>query len=90
MAAFDRIDHSARGRDGGQDGERGYLGLRSGQRLKGKGAQEIPAGERLIVKTPGGAGIGDPTERSTDAVAADLLGGLITEEQAQSVYGQSR
>lgn len=90
MAAFDRIDHPARGRDGGQDGERGYLGLRSGQRLKGKGAQEIPAGERLIVKTPGGAGIGDPTERSTDAVAADLLGGLITEEQAQSVYGQSR
>lgn len=86
MAAFDRIDHPARGRDGGHDGEKGYLGLSSGRRLRGKGTQEIPTGERLIVKTPGGAGIGDPRERSTEAVAADLLGELISEKQAETVY----
>ena len=86
MAAFDRIDNPARGREGGHDGERGYLGLSSGRRLKGKGAQEIPPGERLIVKTPGGAGIGDPKERSAEAVDTDLLDELISQQQADSVY----
>ena len=90
MAAFDRIDNPARGCAGGQDGKRGYLGLASGQRLNGKGVQEIPAGERLIVKTPGGAGMGDPLERSEDALESDLLSGLVTEEQASSVYGRSQ
>ena len=89
MAAFDRIDHPARGREGGHDGEKGYLGLSSGQTLRGKGAQEIPSGERLIVKTPGGAGIGDPRERSADAVEADLLGELISKTQAETVYRRS-
>ena len=86
MAAFDRIDNPARGREGGHDGNCGYLGLSSGRRLKGKGTQEIPPGERLVVKTPGGAGIGDPRERSQEAVEADLLGGLITVQQAETVY----
>ena len=90
MAAFDRIENPARGREGGHDGERGYLGLNSGQRLNGKGAQEIPAGERLIVKTPGGAGIGKPHERSPEAVEADLLGELISGKQAETVYRRSR
>jgi len=62
LAAFDRIDHPARGRAGGGDGEPGAVFLASGPRLQGKGTQRIPAGERLVVHTPGGGGFGAAEE----------------------------
>ena len=66
LAAFDRIDHPPRGRDGGGDGAAGTLELkRSGRRLAGKGTQQIPAGEILHIRTPGGGGLGDPAKRRT-------------------------
>ncbi|HWK45469.1 MAG TPA: hydantoinase B/oxoprolinase family protein [Stellaceae bacterium] len=77
LAAFDRIDHPPRGRDGGADGAAGVLMLKSGRKLKGKGFQEIPAGERLIVMTPGGAGLGDPARRDPAAIEADRRAGLV-------------
>ena len=72
LAAFDRIDHPPRGRDGGENGAAGYIGLKSGRKLKGKGFQEIPPGDRLVVLTPGGAGIGDPGERDPALIARDV------------------
>lgn len=78
LAAFDRIDHPARGRDGGKDGAAGYIGLKSGKKLKGKGFQEIPAGERLVVLTPGGAGIGDPAERDPTRISREIAEELVT------------
>ena len=78
LAAFDRIDHPARGRDGGENGASGVLQLKSGQKLKGKGFQTIPAGERLVLMTPGGGGVGAPSERAGEASARDLRDGLVT------------
>src|SRR5262249_33166478 len=72
LAAFDRIDHPPRGRDGGENGAAGYIGLKSGRKTKGKGFQEIPPGDRLVVLTPGGAGIGDPGERDPALIARDV------------------
>jgi N-methylhydantoinase B len=86
LAAYDRIDHPPRGRDGGRDGAAGYVGLKSGKRLKGKGFQEIPPGDRLIVMTPGGAGIGDPKGRDMTLIEADLAEGLVSTEAARAVY----
>lgn len=63
LASFDRIHFPPRGRDGGGDGAPGFIGLKSGAKLKGKGAQQIARGERLIVMTPGGGGSGDPAAR---------------------------
>lgn len=77
LAAFDRIEHPPRGRDGGKDGAAGYVGLKSGRKLKGKGFQEIPPGDRLVVLTPGGAGIGDPAERDPALVARDIADELV-------------
>ena len=74
LAAFDRIDHPARGRDGGRDGAAGYVGLKSGQKFRGKGFQQVPPGDRLVVLTPGGGGIGAPDERAAERVARDLVG----------------
>lgn len=87
LAAFDRIDHPPRGRDGGRDGQAGQVSLKSGKRLKGKGFQTVPAGDRLMVLTPGGAGIGAPIERPADALRADVENGLISGESAATLYG---
>ncbi len=88
QAAFDRVLYPARGRDGGHDGERGSLLLRSaGTKLKGKGAQEVPAGERLVVHTPGGAGLGKPTERDKALIERDLRDELVSPAQIASDYG---
>ena len=89
LAAFDRIQYPPRGRDGGADGAAGYVGLGSGQVLRGKGLQVIPPGERLVVLTPGGGGLGDPAARDPGMVAADLGNGLISPETAARHHGMA-
>ena len=44
LAAFDRIDHPPRGRDGGHNGAAGYVGLKSGQEDARQGLSGNPAG----------------------------------------------
>lgn len=83
LASFDRIDNPPRGRDGGGNGANGYVGLASGRKLNGKGFQEIPAGDRMIVETPGGAGLGKPSERNGDAIRADVRDELISSAAAE-------
>lgn len=80
-AMFDRVNHPARGRDGGQDGAPGVVELCDGTKLRPKGWQHVPAGKRLILKAPGGGGFGPAEDRSTDAQAADRLAGYVTEEK---------
>jgi N-methylhydantoinase B len=80
LAAYDRIDHPPRGRDGGRDGAPGGVSFKSGKTLKGKGFLLVPPGERLVVMTPGGGGMGDPRERSEEAIARDREAGLVGEK----------
>ena len=87
LAGFDRIKHAARGNDGGHDGMNGYVGLSTGQAFNGKGVQKIPAGVRLIVETPGGAGIGKPSGRDADAIATDIRNGVVSLAAAARDYG---
>jgi N-methylhydantoinase B len=86
-AYYDRIDHPPRGREGGKNGGAGEVVLASGQRLRGKGQQTVPTGDRVIIKMPGGGGLGDPLERDTAAVAEDVRLGLVTREAARRDYG---
>jgi N-methylhydantoinase B len=86
-AFFDRIEHPARGRDGGKEGARGGIGLASGQRFRAKGMQAVPSGERLVLELPGGAGHGDPLSRDPQAVAEDVLDDLIAVDEAREKYG---
>jgi len=87
FATVDRIEHPARGRHGGLAGAKGALRLGSGAVLAGKGMQEIGEGERLVVRTPGGGGYGDPFDRAPAAVAADVAEGLVSRAAAEAVYG---
>lgn len=86
-AMFDRIDNPARGRDGGQAGAAGSVGLADGVVLKGKGRQKIEAGQRLVLQLPGGGGYGEPKRRDRDKVLMDMAAGYITTEQAVRDYG---
>jgi len=88
LAAFDRTKFAPRGCDGGGPGKRAYLGLKAaGKRLEGKGLQEIPAGERLLLHTPGGGGIGDPRRRDATATAGDVKDGVVSADAARKDYG---
>jgi N-methylhydantoinase B len=58
--------------------------------MKGKGFQTVPADDRLLVMTPGGAGIGDPRERPAAGVRDDLESELVSAEKSATVYGRSR
>lgn len=86
-AAHDRIVHPPRGTNGGKDGANGYLGIGGGAPIGSKGRQPIPAGGRLVAHSPGGGGIGNPSDRDPEAIGADLRNGLITKEAARRDYG---
>jgi N-methylhydantoinase B len=85
--AFERIKFAPRGFDGGCDATAGYVGLRSGGALPGKGRHLIPIGERVLIMSPGGGGIGDPFERERAQVEADVRNGLISAQAAHDSYG---
>ena len=78
LAAYDRIDHPARGRDGGDAGAPGVVAIKDGRKLKGKGMQIVKAGERLVIMTPGGGGLGDPNLRPAAQAADDAVNELTT------------
>ena len=79
--------HPARGSDGGHDGAKGRASLKSGATLRGFGRQVIPAGDRVVLETPGGAGIGDPRKRARAKLDEDVRDGLVSVEQAGAAYG---
>ena len=88
-AMFDRVDHPARGRRGGQDGAATTIERDDGVAMKGKGKQFVPAGRRVKLAFPGGAGYGDPKDRDPQLVRRDLARGYISNDVARDVYGLS-
>ena len=87
LANFDRITHPPRGQRGGHDGAPGLVALKSGRILRGKGAQHVAPGERLVLMTPGGAGQGDSKMRPSSDVARDVENQLISSVVAEQIYG---
>ncbi|MEM9743527.1 MAG: hydantoinase B/oxoprolinase family protein [Pseudomonadota bacterium] len=60
---FDRVHHPAAGRDGGAAGAAGIVLIEvDGEQrmLSPKGLDEVPAGARLVLQTPGGGGYQSP------------------------------
>jgi N-methylhydantoinase B len=86
-AMYDRTRFPAPGMLGGGDGATGSVGTASGETLHPKRQQRIPAGERLVLKLPGGGGYGDPLERDPELVRRDVEDGLVSPERALEAYG---
>jgi N-methylhydantoinase B len=78
LAAFDRIAFPPRGRGGGENGAPGTVEIKGGRRLQGKGTQIVHPGERLVVRTPGGGGLGPRTAREAELAAADRREGRVS------------
>ena len=89
-AAFERLTTGPAGRQGGQDGAAGCVQISDGTRVTDKGMYKIPAGEQLILQTPGGGGFGDPTERDPTALAQDISYGLVSDQAAKTHYSQDQ
>lgn len=86
---FDRLLHPPQGRRGGGAGMPGVVRLDSGLALRGKGLDEVPAGARLVLETPGGAGTGAPEARDRALLARDVADGLVSRVAARDDYNGS-
>ena len=89
QAMFDRVDHPARGRQGGQDGAATTIAQDDGAKMNGKGKQFVAHGRRVMLAFPGGAGYGDPSLRDPELVKRDLARGYISAKVAKDDYGLS-
>jgi N-methylhydantoinase B len=86
-ALYDRVNHPARGQEGGRNGAAGIVRLGLGKLLPGKGQHIIPPGESFVIEMPGGGGLGDPFTRDPALVAADVCAGLVSRACAERDYG---
>ncbi len=87
QAMFDRSQHPARGRRGGGNGAPTTIAQDDGSDMRVKGKQFVPHGRKVVMAFPGGAGYGDPSERSKQRVKRDLALGYISDETASRDYG---
>ena len=87
MGAYERVKFPARGFEGGLPGAPGYVGLTSGKALPTKGRHLIAPGERALIMSPGGGGIGDPGARDRALIESDLRNELISPQAARDNYG---
>ena len=87
QAMFDRVDHPARGRQGGENGAPTTIIQDDGAKMHGKGKQFVAHGRRVVLAFPGGAGYGPVSERDPKLVKRDLARGYISAETAERDYG---
>ncbi|MGB7244457.1 MAG: hydantoinase B/oxoprolinase family protein [Sulfitobacter sp.] len=89
QAMFDRVHHPARGRRGGDDGACTTIARDDGAVMHGKGKQFVPAGRKVMLALPGGAGYGPASDRDPALVKRDLARGYISADAAARDYGLS-
>jgi N-methylhydantoinase B len=90
QAMFDRVDHPARGRQGGENGAPTTIIQDDGAKMYGKGKQFVAHGRRVVLAFPGGAGYGPVSERDPELVKRDLARGYISAETAAHDYGMTQ
>ena len=78
LCNFERVEHPARGRSGGQAGAPGRVSFLSGRPIGPKGRQTVPGGDMIRLELPGGGGYGDPRSRDPALAAADVADGLVS------------
>jgi N-methylhydantoinase B len=86
----DRFMLAARGLQTGHDGGRAYLRVtRDGEMIELDATHRVALkpGDVVEIATAGGGGWGDPTHRNRNAVARDIVNGLVSEAFAAREYG---
>jgi N-methylhydantoinase B/oxoprolinase/acetone carboxylase alpha subunit len=72
----DRHRNAPLGLHGGAPGATGEVFLESGEPARSKGHTTLKPGDCLVIRTPGGAGYGDPAKRATELNARDVAAGF--------------
>ena len=83
---FERVRNAARGREGGGAGAPGRVSVPGVGELQVKGREVVPPGQRLVLETPGGGGLGKPRDRDREKVREDVLDQYVTDEGAAHDY----
>jgi N-methylhydantoinase B len=90
-ASTDRVVKGPYGLEGGWPGGRAQLLLEqsdgSNRKLPSKSTFEASPGDRIIIRTAGGGGWGNPKERAPEEVREDVVQGLIDIDRAREIYG---
>lgn len=82
----------AGGRGGGSPARHDVYKLDSSGRrvdIPKVGIVELAPGEWIVEEGGGGGGYGDPSERDSELVRADVEAGLVSPERARTIYGVS-
>lgn len=81
----------ARGLLGGGPGGIAYSEIRrrdgTVEEIQSKIVTTLETGDRVLIRTPGGGGYGNPKKRSRDAVLADVDNGKVTATVARDIFG---
>jgi len=90
----ERFEFGPFGVHGGEEGIPGEAVLNpeteDERAVRSKETLNVDAGDVFRVRTHGGGGYGDPAERPTSSVVADVENGLVSPEKARDVYGLTR
>lgn len=81
-----RFHHPATGMEGGSHGSKGEIRVNDGAPFERSDRADLVAGDRVILRQPGGGGFGCPRERDPARVEADLRDGYITAGAAARDY----
>ena len=86
----DRAKFAPQGLEGGEPARASrFIVIRDGQghRLPSKFTIDVAPGDVVSIQTGGGGGYGDASQRSPQAIVADIRNGLLSQDRARLVYG---
>jgi N-methylhydantoinase B len=86
LIRHERVKHPPRGFLGGLAGAPG-VDMLNGERIPAKSVITMKAGDVATFETPGGGGMGPPSERQPAAVRKDLADGIVSPDAARRDYG---
>lgn len=75
------------GLNGGKGGSTDYCMIEMQDGTVTSSSSSVKKGDRIVIRSSGGGGWGDPLKRDPARVAMDVLDGYISREKAQEEYG---
>lgn len=74
------------GLNGGQGGKTDYCAIELADGSKPTNASAVPSGTKVVIRTSGGGGWGNPLERDFEKIEYDVLNGYVSVEAARDIY----
>lgn len=74
------------GVDGGEGGDNDYCAIELPDGTKPTNATGVPKGTKVVIRTSGGGGWGNPEEREFSRIEKDVLDGYVTLQAAKEIY----